>query len=294
MMMKRIALAIPMLMAWVAIGPVGSTQPSGSWEVDNGHSDARLSVDGTTNFGKTPTTFTIGFTRAIGTVRLDKDDPTKSVIDFKLYPAGSMRPVIDEDGKVKRSWLISMANHTLICFNSQSVTAVGDDKLKATGILTLTRVDHNVELTPNEAYSGPVYGPPIIHRISREATFLFRIPATGAGKGEVSFSGSAGVNREDFPQLVSSVLSTYWPPVVQDKKCEMPSGTGDEGYDGAKCTGTLIGEGSSVPEAPSGVNGREDYPGPSNFNSVVGQHLDLQVHLRLTQADSRVAQKTGE
>jgi polyisoprenoid-binding protein YceI len=266
-------------------------QPSGSWQVDNGHSDGRFTVDGTTNFGKTPTTFTIGFTRAIGTVRLDKGDPTKSVVDFKLYPAGSMMPPIDEDGKVKKSWLVNYANHTLVCFHSKNVSAVGDDKLKAVGELTVTRVDRNVELTPNEAYSGPVYGPPMIHRISREATFLFLVPAAGAGE-TVTLIGTTHVNREDFPQLVSSVLNTYWPPVVQDKKCEVPQNASED-YAGAKCTGKLVDDGSSLPEAPSSVS-KEDYPGPANFNAVVGQHVDLQVHLRLAQAGAAVAQKAGE
>src|SRR5277367_1182837 len=104
--------------------------PNGSWKVDHGHSDGRFTVDGTTNFGKTPTTFTVGFTRAIGIVRLDKADPTKSAIDFKLYPAGSMMPPIDEEGQVKKSWLVNYANHTLVCFHSKNVSAVGDDKLK--------------------------------------------------------------------------------------------------------------------------------------------------------------------
>ena len=100
-MIKRIAPIL--LVACVAAAFAGRpAPPSGSWKIDNGHSDARFTVDGTTNFGKTPTTFTVGFTRAMGTVQLDKDDPTKSVVDFKLYPAGSMMPAIDEDGKVKK------------------------------------------------------------------------------------------------------------------------------------------------------------------------------------------------
>jgi hypothetical protein len=208
--------------------------------------------------------------RISGIVRLDKDDPTKNVVDFKLYPAGSMTPPIDEDGKVSKSWLVTMANHTLVCFHSKNVTPVGDDKLTATGTLTLTRVDRNVELTPNEAYSGPVFGPPIIHRISRDATFLFLLPASGSGP--IVLTGSTEVHREDFPQLVTANAS--------------------EDYAGAKCTGQLVDDGSSLPEAPSGVN-KEDYPGPASFNSVVGQHLDIRVHLRLAQAGSSAA-KAGE
>lgn len=288
-MIKRVAPII--LMACVAAAfAARPAPPSGTWTVDNGHSDARFRVDGTTNSGKTPTTFTVGFTRAIGNVRLDKDDPTKNSIEFKLYPAGSMKPQIEEDGKVSRSWLVTMANHTLVCFHSKSVTPTGDDQLKATGTLTVTRVDRNVELTPNEAYAGPVYGPPMIHRVSREATFTFNVPA-GNTKGNFVLKGSTQVNREEFPQLVTSVLTTYWPPVVEDKKCELPATTGED-YAGAKCTGHLVDDGSSLPQAPSGVN-KEDYPGPAGFNSVVGKQLNIHVHLRLVEAGTATA-KAGE
>lgn len=291
-MIKRIA---PLaLTAWIALIPVGTpVPPSGSWQVDNGHSDARLSVDGTTNYGKTPFVFTLGYTRAIGSVRLDKDVAANSVINFKLYPAGSMAPMIDKDGKVSKSWLVgNLSNHTLICFDSKSVTAVGDDKLTATGILTLTRVDRNVEMTPDESYSGPVYGPPIIHRVTRPATFLFLIPPKG--DGEILLKGTTRVNKEDFPQLITSVINTNWPPVVQDKKCQVTSAPGAEDYAGAACTGKLVDDGSTVPQTPSGVNGAEDYGTPSNFNSVTAQRLDIHVHLKLTQSGATSAQAGGK
>ena len=62
-----------------------------------------------------------------------------------------MMPPIDEDGKVKKSWLVNMANHTLVSFHSKSVTTDADGNIKAVGSLTVTRVDRNVELTPNES-----------------------------------------------------------------------------------------------------------------------------------------------
>src|SRR5207245_7330578 len=140
-------------------------------------------------------------------------DPSKSRVDFRIYPATSMSPVIGEDGKFLSHWLENLSNHTLVCFHSKKVVRTPDGRLQATGELAVTRVDRNVEMIPNEAYAGPVYGPPMIHRVSREATFVFDFPA-GDGKEQkessIEASGSTSMFREDFPQLVKTVVSTYW------------------------------------------------------------------------------------
>ena len=57
--------------ALALLGPGKPVVQSGSWQVDTRHSDAQLSTDGTTNFGKTKMTFTLGFARVEGTVKLD-------------------------------------------------------------------------------------------------------------------------------------------------------------------------------------------------------------------------------
>ena len=269
-----LALAIP----GRSISPAFAT---GSWVVDGGHSDAQYIADGTTDFGKTKMTFTIGFARVAGVVKLDSSDSATSSFDFTTYPATSMAPPMNEEGKVKTQWLVTHANHTLVCFHSKGVKQTADGRLQTTGNLVLTRVDRNVELTPSEAYAGPVYGPPMIHRLMRQATFVFDPPAArggGANGGGFQTSGSTNVIREDFPQLLKAVTSTYWPPVVQDKNCQVPAAS--EAYSGAQCTGTFLMT-PALPEAPHAAN-QEDYPGPSNFNTVVGEHLTIVVHMRLT------------
>jgi polyisoprenoid-binding protein YceI len=264
--------------------PSRPTAPSGSWQVDARHSDARLSTDGTTDFGKTNMTFTIGYARVNGTVKLDAD-PANSAFDFRIYPAFSMAPPIDEEGKIKNEWFAHHANSTLMCFHSKGAQRTPEGSLKTTGNLVLTRMDRNVELTPNEGYSGPVYGPPMIHRVSHEATFVFGIPPTGDDKdGAVLAYGVTKVAREDFPQLTKAVIATFWPPVVQDKNCDIPVGVG-EGYSGSQCTGTFL-ETPPLPEPPRASAGAEDYPGPSGFNSVTGDRLSIVVRLRLTQSGS--------
>jgi len=264
----------------VARNPVPAT---GTWQVDASHSDAQLTTDATTDFGKSKITFAVGLARVNGTVKLDESNSASSAFDFRMYPASSMAPPIDEEGKVRLEWFSRLANNTLICFHSKGAQKTADGRLQTTGNLILTRVDRNVELTPNEAYAGPVYGPPIIHRLIREATFVFDSP-TAAGAA-FQTSGSAKVSREDFPQLLTAVIGTYWPPVVQDRDCKVPAAS--EAYSGAQCTGTFLMT-PGLPEPPHAANA-EDLPGPANFNSVVGSHLTIQVHMRLKPSGSGAA-----
>jgi polyisoprenoid-binding protein YceI len=284
-MFKRIA-AIP-IVAILALGLLGlsvSTKPvsmTGSWQVDTRHSDVQLVTDGTTDFGKNKVDFTLGFGRANGLIKIDDADPTKSSVVFRFYPATGQSPAIAENGKFLSQWLMNVSNQTLVCFHSKTVQKTPDGRLQATGDLTLTRVDRNVEIDPTEAYSGPTYGPPIIHRVSREATFVFDLrPADGNRKDNViEATTSTNIGRENFPQLVKAVIGTTWPPLVKDENCQNPSG-GTESYRGFQCTGTFM-EPSGLPPDPN-IQISEDYSGdPSNFNAIAGNHLSIMVHLRL-------------
>lgn len=264
--------------------PTKPLAPISVWHIDSRHSDARLAEDGATDFGKTKMDFTIGFTRITGTVRLDPSNPDDSKFDFSMYPGGTVAPAIDEEGKIRSDWVANHANTTLICFHSKGAQRAADGRWKTTGNLVLTRIDRNVELTPNEGYSGPVYGPPILHRVVKEASFFFDIPPAISSHdrdGGFMIDGHTHVVREEFPQLVKAVVATAWPPVVKDKNCDIPVGVG-EGYSGAMCTGTFL-EAPPLPEVPHAANG-EDLPGPPGFNSVTGARLDIIVRLRLTPA----------
>ena len=279
----------------VALGVSGKTSSmAGSWQVDTRHSAVQLITDGTTDFGKTKLDFTLGFGRLNGAVKIDDADPTKSSIVFRFYPATGMAPAIAENGKFLNQWAMDVANHTLVCFHSKTVQRNADGRLQATGDLTLTRVDRNVDIEPTEAYSGPTYGPPIIHRVSREATFVFDFPApdaSGQKDGEILASASTKLYRENFPQLVKAVVDTTWPPVVQDEKCQNPAG-GTEDYRGFKCTGTFM-EASGLPSPPI-PEVSEDYSGPpSNFNAIAGNHLSVILRMRLIAKTSGGEQAMG-
>lgn len=265
--------------------PSKPASTAGYWQVDTRHSDAQLVTDATTDYGKTKINVTLGFARVNGRIELNNDDPAKSSFDFRMYPASSMAPDIDEDGKFLSQWLANLSNHTLVCFHSKGAVRTADGRLKTTGNLILTRIDRNVEATPSEGYAGPVYGPPMVHRVSHEATFVFDLPAAG-GKdqkdGGIVASGSTHMVREDYPQLVKAAVSTYWPPVVQDKHCEVPAPSED--YHGSQCTGTFL-EVPALPEAPHATNA-EDIGASQNFNAMGGNQLTILVHVHLSARSS--------
>jgi len=231
----KIAMAVVgiLVVGALVVSVSGKSTPasaSGSWMVDSQHSAAQLITDGTTDMGKTKLDFTLGFARINGDLKLDNANPANSALDLHMYPANSQAPMLGEDGKLKAEWLADLANHTLICFHAKNLTRTPDGKIQATGKLVLTRIDRNVEIEPSEAYSGPVYGPPMVHRVVKDATFVFDLsPATGK-KDTLQASGSTGISRENFPELVRAVIATNWPPLVMDEQCVNPSaGTEDYG-----------------------------------------------------------------
>jgi polyisoprenoid-binding protein YceI len=283
MLKHTVVFAVAVILGLAVLGLDVSNKPAstaGSWQVDTRHSDAKLITDATTDYGKKKINVTLGYARVYGRLNIDDGDPTKSSIEFRFFPAMSMSPSIAEDGKFLKEWIQNPANQTLVCFHSKRVVRTSDGRLQATGELAVTRVDRNVEATPNEAYAGPVYGPPMIHRVSREETFVFDFPAaSGSGQKEstIKASGSTSVFREDFPQLVKTVVSTYWPPVVQDEDCQVTDP--NEAYSGSKCTGTYMST-SGLPEPPHAANA-EDVGVPQNFNAIVGERLAILVQMRL-------------
>jgi polyisoprenoid-binding protein YceI len=276
------AIAVIVALGVLSLGAKKTVSTGGVWQVDPRHSSAQLVTDGTTDFGKTKIDVPVGVGRVEGQLILDDGEPAKSRVDLHMYPAVSMAPPIEEEGTFKKRWLAdvskNMANQTLLCFHSKEVVRTADGKLQTKGELSVVRVDRNVEIpAASESYYGPVYGDPIIHRVVHEATFVFDLPADPGKDGGLQASAFAKVFKEDFPQLVKTVMMTYWPPVVQDENCRVPSPS--EGYYGARCTGTFV-QTPSLPASP-GVNLGEDYPGPSNFNTVVGERVNIALHVKL-------------
>ena len=287
------AIAAIVVLGAVTMGAKKPVSLAGAWLVDTRHSDAQLVTDGTTDYGKTKIDITLGFGRVEGAVKLEDAGGKDPSVDLHIYPATSMAPPLGEEGNFKSRWISNRANNTLLCFHSKSVTKTSDGRLQAKGELTLVRVDRNVQLDPNEAYSGPVYGPPIVHMVSRQATFAFDLPKDSKTQsGALVMVGSTQMTPEMFPQLVKAAVNTYWPPLVQDANCKPADNAGSEDYRGGMCSGKVL-QAPALPQGPYS-GGREDYPGPGDYNAVTGSKLSIMVHMHLLQAGSAGAAATGD
>jgi polyisoprenoid-binding protein YceI len=200
-----------------------------AWSLDPTTSSARFFQGSTAN----PDSVNSGVARVTGKVMLDTNDLDKSVIDFSIYPADeNWGHALSPEGNLPSGYVPDSSDHTLMTFKSERIVTEGNDKFEVIGELTLTHVERSVTMDANEAYAGPVYGDPVVRSETREVTFLLT-------KDALDLSGSARVNHEDFPELLSAIQDTNWPTVVQNERCQMPSTIGED-YRGPTCTGTVI------------------------------------------------------
>ncbi len=279
------------------ISPVASANSS-TWTLDSDASSASLFQGSRTN----PDSVNTGVARVTGEVNLDPNDLDNSVVDLNIFPGDEdWEYTLNLEGNLPNGFVPEATEHTLLTFRSKRILRARDGKLEAIGDLTLTRVDRPVTATPNEAYSGPVYGDPVIHTETREVTFLFPglgnalvfgplTPVALQKYGPLEVSGAASVVRENFPALLSAVKDTNWPPVIQSEDCQMPSTIGED-YHGAGCTGTLIAATHDKNlQMPASVGG-EGYTGPVS-GPPAGDQMTIVLNLQLRQKGSEPSTET--
>ena len=220
---------------------------SDTWILDSGRSNARL-IQG---FRANSDAVNTGVARVTGKVKLDANDLDASVFDLSIYPADEdWGHALSLEGTLPTGYVPDSTDQTLLTFKSTRILRIGNGQLAVIGNLTLTRVERTVIATPTEDYAGSVYGDPVIHNETREITFLF--PSASAAhvsrpltptmlqkRAVLEIVGSASVDRDEFPELLSAIKETDWPAVVRNKDCHIPSTVG-EAYSGALCTGTLV------------------------------------------------------
>src|SRR6201997_1422188 len=220
---------------------------SDTWILDSGRSNARLFQRSRANSDAVNP----GVARVTGKVKLDANDLDASFFELSFYPADEdWGYALSPEGTLPTGWVPDSTDQTLLTFKSTCILRTGNGQLAVIGNLTLTRVERTVIATPTEDYAGSVYGDPVIHNETREITFLFPsasaaqasgslTPAMLQKKGVLEIVGSARVDRDEFPELLSAIKETNWRPVVRNKDCHMPSTVGEDSG-GAVCTGTLI------------------------------------------------------
>jgi len=269
----------------------------GSWFLDSTTSDARFFQGSATN----PNSVNTGVARVTGEVKLDENNLNNSVFDLSIYPADeNWGHALSAEGALPSGYVPDPTDHTLLTFKSERILKTSDGKLEVIGNLTLTRVERSVTLTPSEAYAGPVYGDPVIHTENREVMFFFPrsiatprseglSPATFKTQSRLEVSGSAGIGRENFPELLSAISDTNWPSVEQNEHCTMPSTIGDD-YSGAQCTGTVIAATNRDNcQIPASIG--DDYSGPL-CSPPAGDQTTIVLNLKLLQAGSEPSPET--
>jgi len=120
--------------------------------------------------------------------------------------------------------------------------------------------------------------PPMIHHTSREATFVFDFPAA-AGNGQkessINASGTTSMFREDFPQLVRTVIILIGRPWFRMSTVKCRTRMKPIAAPNAR------GRTSQLLDFRRASRGqREDIGVPTNFNAIVGNHLTVLVQLR--------------
>jgi hypothetical protein len=289
---ERMGRKVLKTLAWVAwltvtgiflIAPVMAQDTV--WRIDSEHSTARLFLASSKNPDAGDN---IGVARTSGVIDHEAGDPSRSDFDFTIYPADK---TADESGK--------NPDYTVIRFKSTHVVPVNEETFRVTGHLTLSYVERSMTADPSEAYSGPLYGPPVHQSVTQEAVFEFHeVSPAGTQKAtdnKAEWLASSTTIGEDFPQLFKVVSTTNWPTFVADERCMVPS-IGED-FSGPSCTGETVeriaraGVRCEVPSIG------EDYAGEictATSPVRVANEVQMQLDLHLTKTAPAMAAISGQ
>jgi hypothetical protein len=254
------------------------------WRIDSEHSTARLFLASSKNPDAGDN---VGVARTSGVIDHEVGDPSRSDFDFTIYPADK---TADESGK--------NPDYTVIRFKSTHVVPVNEETFRVTGDLTLSYVERSVTADPSEAYSGPLYGPPVHHSVTQEAVFEFhKVSPAGTQKAtdnKAEWLASSTTIGEDFPQLLNVVSTTNWPTFVADKRCVVPSVGQD--FSGPSCTGETVERIARADVRCEVPSIGEDYSGEictATSPVQVTNEVQMQLDLHLTKTAPAMAAISG-
>lgn len=262
---------------------------SSDWKVDSNHSSARIAVESAPR--GSVSSLTLGVAAPAGILHLNSADPSKSTLQFELHSADSVSTTA---GSLGNDPAPAGAQSPQIRFHSESVTLTPDGQLKVTGTLTISRVVPLVDLTPSEAYSGPVEIGRRVVESSRQESFILPIsaadPRDPQGNAYLTVSTTLNFNREDFPELYDELLSVNGPVKAQDVVSESPSSFGED-YSGTLRTGSNV-QSRSITRAATSFG--EDYPGAGADSVRPGNVVTLALNLRLVSQGTQLSAKNGK
>ena len=210
------------------------------WRIDAAQSTARLYV---TASNRRDARINVGVARLTGNILQGEDSVLPATVAFQIYPADSNSKLRKPDGALPSSQTRIQANSATIAFRSRTVQLVDQKSVLVRGDLTATYVSQNADYDPSKGYSGPIFGPPVIHSVKREVGFVFRVaPLAGkreAKRGIVEWSASSVIAGDLFPELWNAVVTTDWPAFMVNEQCNPPVDAGED-FSVPACTGKLI------------------------------------------------------
>jgi len=210
------------------------------WRIEAAQSTARLYV---TASNRRDARINVGVARLTGNILQGEDSVLPATVVFQIYPADSNSKLRKPDGALPSSQTRIQANSATIAFRSRTVQLVDQKSVLVRGDLTATYVSQNADYDPSKGYSGPIFGPPVIHSVKREVGFVFRVaPLAGkreAKRGIVEWSASSVIAGDLFPELWNAVVTTDWPAFMVNEQCNPPVDAGED-FSVPACTGKLI------------------------------------------------------
>jgi polyisoprenoid-binding protein YceI len=154
----------------VFLATTAATAQSTTWQLDPAHSNAQFSVRhlGISNVQGE-------FTKVTGTVNLDDQDISKSIVSATIDVASLDTRVQHRDDDLKSDHFFDVAKFPMITFQSTKIVSTGEGTSKMTGNLTL----HGVTKEVTFDVTGP--------------TKVINVMGTRRGA-----SATAKINRQDF------------------------------------------------------------------------------------------------
>ena len=272
--------------------------------IDSQYSTARLFLASS----KSPDPFiNAGVARVSGHVRWNDNDPSRSLFEFTAYPADGSEPYIN---------VPETGSYTVISFKSKRVEPEGENAYRVTGDLTVTQAERQATYGPSESYSGPVYGPVVVHSAKQEAVFEFK----RAQAGSTMWLATSIVTAEELPELLTAIGATDWPEFVVEEHCVVPANVGEdysgpscteqtvdrtartdiqcempatlgEGYSGEQCTGTPLQVPTNTRTQTQLANA---HLSEDSSDQLVANEVRIQVELQLTQPSSARLGTSGQ